>query len=629
MQGNVSSLVFFPVPRLVECAGGATLFEDGVQVVFEGTAAEWAGCVRPLLASAFREAGIREVSGGGAALVRVVCSDVRVSQPEAYRLTVEADGALLEAATAAGAFYGAVTFRQLARQAPGTGVLPHVRIEDWPDFPHRGFMLDVSRCKVPKMSELFVLADLMAELKLNQLQLYTEHAFAYRAHRCVWEQASPLTAEEIRALDAYCHERHIELVPNQNSFGHMERWLCHAEYAHLAEAPDGFMTPWGERRGTSSTLWAAHPGALELVGGLYDELLPNFSSRLFNVGCDETFDLGQGRSAADCDARGKGRVYLEFLLKIHKLAQAHGRTMQFWGDIILHYPELIPELPRDVVPMVWGYEADHPFAEQCAAFAKAGFRFYVCPGTATWQTFGGRTANALANLRSAAEHGLTHGAEGCLITDWGDFGHLQPWAVSLLPLAYGAGLAWNVKSGTGTVAEAVPDFMALDRHLFQDTAGCVARAAYELGNVYRETGVLLHNASALFRLLLLPADKPLSKAGGWEKLTSSCLVAAEAAIVRAESALSAARPECAAPELLLAEFRQAAALMRLACRLGQARLASPDGTLTGVDSATRQELAAERAQLLEEQRRLWLARNREGGLAESLEWLSGKRTFAC
>ena len=49
----------------------------------------------------------------------------------------------------------------------------------------------------------------------------TEHTFAYRNHRAVWEHASPLTAQDILELDAFCRARYIELVPNQNSFGHI------------------------------------------------------------------------------------------------------------------------------------------------------------------------------------------------------------------------------------------------------------------------------------------------------------------------------------------------------------------------------------------------------------------------
>ncbi len=105
------------------------------------------------------------------------------------------------------------------------------------------------------------------------------------------------------------------------------------------------------------SLCPTDPASVELLAGLYAELLPNFSSGLFNVGCDETFDIGQGRSKAECDQRGKMRVYLDFLNKVHSLVKSHGRKMMFWGDIIVHRPELIPELPVGAIAMSVGYDA--------------------------------------------------------------------------------------------------------------------------------------------------------------------------------------------------------------------------------------------------------------------------------
>ena len=77
-------------------------------------------------------------------------------------------------------------------------------------------------------------------------------------------------------------------------------------------------------------------------------MLPNFSSRFFNVGCDETWDLGRGQSKKLCATKGQGRVYLDFLKKIHREVSRRGKTMMFWGDIILKYPKLITELANSV-----------------------------------------------------------------------------------------------------------------------------------------------------------------------------------------------------------------------------------------------------------------------------------------
>ena len=325
--------------------------------------------------------------------------DESLSLPEqGYHLFIRPDGIEIVAGDAAGAFYGACTLAQFIRQVDG--ILPCVAIEDWPDFPVRGVMLDISRDKVPTMETLFHLIDLLASWKINQFQLYTEHTFAYSAHPVVWRHASPITAEEILVLDAYCRERFVELVPNQNSFGHMDRWLCHPEYAPLAEKPDGMELEWGHIG--PFTLNPLDPRSITLMAGLYDELLPHFSSHLFNVGCDETFDLGLGRSKATCEEQGTERVYLDYLRKIDELVHAHGRTMMFWGDIIMHAPELIPDLPQDAIALEWGYEADHPFARHGRLFRNGGIPFYVCPGTSNWNSLAGRTDNTIDNLTNAA-----------------------------------------------------------------------------------------------------------------------------------------------------------------------------------------------------------------------------------
>ena len=216
---------------------------------------------------------------------------------QSYTLDITPECINIYATGQAGAFYGVATLTQLVRQYGAN--LPLLHIEDYPDFPVRGIMLDVSRDKVPTMQTLFGLIDLLAGLKINELQLYTEHTFTYRRHPLVWEHASPLTGEEILHLDAYCRARHIGLVPNQNSFGHMHRWLTHDEYRSLAEAPDGCDTRWG-RFDEPFTLCPGDPGSIRLIGEMYDELLPHFTSDMFNVGCDETVDLGMVRSKEEC-----------------------------------------------------------------------------------------------------------------------------------------------------------------------------------------------------------------------------------------------------------------------------------------------------------------------------------------
>jgi len=521
--------------------------------------------------------------------------------PQGYRLTAGPDGVTLEGADEAGVFYGLQTLRQIVEQT-GAAV-PAFRLSDHPDFPQRGVMLDVSRLKVPTMETLSGLVDLLASLKVNHLELYTEHTFAYSEHEAVWHDASPLTPQEVLELDAYCRARHVELVPNQNSFGHFERWLRHPEYRHLAECPDGFEYPWGGRSGHGSTL---KPGrdSLKLLGSLYDELLPNFTSPSFNVGCDETWELGQGRSKTVCERKGKTRVYLEFLKKIHKLVRGHGRTMLFWGDIILHDPELIPELPDNTVALEWGYEFDHDFPGRCARFKAAGVPFYVCPGTSSWNSLSGRTANCLGNIANAARNGLRQGAIGLLNTDWGDNGHLQHLPFSYLGFAAGAAFSWCLKTNEkADVAD------ALNRWVFRDEGGETGRLFVEAGKVLELVPKRFQNGSPFSRLLLGRLGDP----GLLEGVTAAQLRRCVREFDKLERRTAAARPGVPDAGLILAEFANGLAMARHGARRGLLALGKPD-----LDpDALRHELQ----HIIAEHRRLWLARNRPGGLRDSSGYL--------
>lgn len=530
----------------------------------------------------------------------------RVTRPEGYELDITPRGITICAHDPAGAFYAVCTLIQiLTSYAPHPAPqLPGVHIRDWPDFPARGVMLDISRDRVPTQATLYSLVDQLAGWKINQLQLYTEHTFAYRRHPEVWAAASPLTGQEILDLDAYCRQRYIELVPNQNSFGHMTRWLQHPRYAGLAEVSGGYDMPWGHEEGSFS-LCPVDPASLELLSGLFAELLPHFTSRMVNVGCDETFDIGQGRSREQCAAHGNGRVYLDFLLEIERLVKGHGRQMQFWGDIILKHPELIAKLPKDSIALEWGYEADHPFAEHGAQFAAAGLPFYVCPGTSSWMSIAGRTDNAVANLLSAAENGLRCGAAGYLITDWGDNGHWQPLPVSFLGFAVGAAVSWALEANRGLD---VPQ--AVSWHAFQDPSGSMGRAAYDLGNVYLACQSEWPNASFLANTLLAPLERVRTFRGMKVDYYQHALRLIDQALQPLEQA-HMERRDC---DLILREYRLAGRMLRHAAQRGLLAFQGEPGRAASLAA----DLAADLPAVLAEYRSLWLERSRPGGLADSL-----------
>jgi hypothetical protein len=528
---------------------------------------------------------------------------------EGYRLEVGDDGIVLAAADAAGVRHGHATLAQLRHRANAAeddpvDTLPACRILDWPDVAVRGVMIDVSRDRVPTTETLFALIDRLAGWKLNQLQLYTEHTFAYAGHEEVWRHADPYTAEDIQAVDDHCRSRGVELVANQNTLGHFDRWLRHDRYRPLAIAPDGFAWVFGIRR-SPMTLDPAKPGSLTLVTDLLGQLVPRVRSRRVHIGLDEPWELPPER-------RHEWIAWLRTLVALPVMA---GRAPLVWGDVPAGHPELIGEIPAGVTVCEWGYEDNHPFTQRAEQLAGAGVPFWMSPGTSSWLSLSGRVENMLGNVRAAAAAGAAHGASGLLVTDWGDMGHHQQPPVSEPGFAAAAAFAWCVESHAALDLDALAT--VLDIHAFDDPAGALGGALVGLGRVSRMVTPRPPNMSALALHLLLP-QWPVGH-GLTSGLTSAELDDVDDTLDRALAAVGRARPMRGDGELVLDEMRATARLVRLSCHDARLRMAG-DGTLGSVGTDDRSALARELDALVEEFRRLWGERFRPGGLNDSVAW---------
>ena len=508
--------------------------------------------------------------------------------PEGYRLEITETGVHLLAADARGLLHGSRVTRQLF--AAAEGALPCLRITDYPDLPVRGFMLDISRGKVPLLSELLALVESLSALRINQFQLYVEHTFAFPGHEIVWREASPLTPEDLAAIGKRCAELGIELVPNLNTFGHLERWLRHEPYRKLAECPEGWIHPLTQQFKPHPSTLKPDKASLEFVAGLLDTYLPHFKSNQVNIGGDEPWELGQGASKASVAEHGKHRVYLDHLNRIHELVRTRGKRMQFWGDILLEDLSLAGEAPAEALPVVWGYDAGHPFDVQCGRLAELGRDYLIAPGTSTWQSFTGRLANARTNASEAVTAALKHSASGVLITAWGDNGNHQPWPTFWIPLAETAAITWC--SATNNKPDAV---MAVVPFLTDaDEAPAVAAALEALGRLDEHIPHTIRNKSLT-----------------WEMQTGDAASqeAIRRKLNRAESLSSIAWLETC--EGLVQAIGDDRVRTELTVGIHLARLGLVHSPQQPASKETRLSLA-------EHYRATWLLRARPGGLEESI-----------
>lgn len=527
---------------------------------------------------------------------------------QGYRLTIDAGGtARAEAADDAGWFYAQCTLDQLCALDPA-GRAPVGVVEDWPDLLVRGVMLDVSRCKVPTLETLYGIVDRLASWKLNQLQLYIEHTFAYPGHDEVWAGADPLHGEDLARLADYCAARHVELVPNQNALGHMERWLLHDRYAPLGISRGVVRGPLGMPM-AASTLDPANPDAFALAQELLETQCAAVPGRRLHVGLDEPWDLPRERSGE----------WGEWLRSLRAVSALEDRTMLVWGDMVAAHGELLEHLPERVTICEWGYEADHPFGARTQALEDHGVEHWLCPGTSSWLSLVGRSSNCLENCAAAARAAGESGASGMLVADWGDMGHLQHLAVSDLGFAAAAALSWCRQTNDHGL-EAYADL--LDRHCYGDAAGSLGKAIVGLGDLHRLVPLQIPNISTLVLHLYfpqLPVGAELDPG-----LTPAHLRGVADGIDDALDTIRRARPSTVHGRLAVDELVASAELLHLCRADAQARLPT-GGRLAGVATKVRADLAERLGGLIETHRERWLARNRPGGLDESCAWLDHLR----
>lgn len=351
----------------------------------------------------------------------------KAAHAQGYAIAISPGGISLQAADREGLRYGLDTLRQIISQSDGS-VLRCLEITDWPILENRGLMLDVSRGKVYTRTWLFSLIDLLAKLRYNTFQLYTEHTFDFKKHPEICRGSDPLTAEDIAALQARCQEQGIELQANLQSLGHCRRILTRPEYSALSE---------------SDMLWSlstTNEGSFSLLDDLYSEYLPLFSSPWLNICLDEPYDIGRGQSAGL--GKNRGELYLSYLLRLHQIAARYGKRIMLFGDFFLRHPDLLEHVPHDIVYLDWIYDPKS-FYGTPAVYRSSGMPFWVCPGTGSWNSLFPRLDGAIINIVNLTLEGIHEGARGMLLTDWNDHGGCaQPGPVHYLH-AYAAAVAWS------------------------------------------------------------------------------------------------------------------------------------------------------------------------------------------
>ncbi|HVG30841.1 MAG TPA: glycoside hydrolase family 20 zincin-like fold domain-containing protein [Pyrinomonadaceae bacterium] len=390
---------------------------------------------------------------------------------EGYVLSVAPREIVVAGQTAAGTFYGVQTLKQLIAGEGASAFVPGVRIVDYPTMRWRAMFDDINRGPVPTVEYVKRQLRTEAAFKLNMHSFNMENIVRFESHPLLGPEGGALTPAEIRDLVAYARRYHVELVPQQQTFGHLHKVLTLEKYAPLAEMPYG------------DVLSPQQEGTYKLVADWYRELNELFPGRFFHVGADETFELGGGQSSEQVRAKGVGAVYFEHLRRVREILRPYNRRLMFWGDIALNHPDLIGNVPKEMIVMNWAYGGREEFESRIKPFEDAGLDQFVCPGVQTWNQIFPNNDTAIKNIVNFVRDGQEADALGMMNTQWDDDGE-SLFETAWYGVVLGAAASWQ--EGELDVPRFERDF---DWAFFRADGDTFVRSLRALGGVNTLLGV--------------------------------------------------------------------------------------------------------------------------------------------
>ena len=349
---------------------------------------------------------------------------------ESYAISVSPNGAVCRGKGNIGLYYAVQTLRQLIRaNADTNGNIPCLTIRDWSSMKYRCFQDDWTRGPSPHLQTVFNQFELGSHLKHNMFTYYMENQFEFKKHPTLNPKDGTMMQEEFKQIVEYAAKQHLIVLGNQQSFGHHYKTLAVPEYTHLGEA--GYIL--------SPTVEEVYT----FLDDLYSEILPLVPFEMFNVCCDETFDLAKsGASKELADEIGIAGVYVKHILRVRELLKKYDKRMLMWGDIIMNHPDKLGLIPKDVVMMCWDYAPRPDFDAFIKPFSESGYEFFVCPGQSNWSVILPLIRAYTVNIQNFVRDGCANGAVGMLNTGWEDDGeslHGYTWHA----IAWGSECAWN------------------------------------------------------------------------------------------------------------------------------------------------------------------------------------------
>ena len=347
---------------------------------------------------------------------------------EAYSLKVTSEGAEIRSRSSAGLFWGVQTIRQLAEGDGERAFLPEVEIADWPALVYRGIMVDMSHGPLFTEEEVKRQLDFLASWKGNQYYFYSEASIELEKYPLLNPQGR-FNQDQVRRIIAYGRERHVDVIPCLELYGHLHDLFRVERYAGLAALPHG---------GEFNPL---NPHVLEILADWSNELAGLFPSPFVHIGFDETWQIER---AAQKEGSGAtpAKLFVQQLKAVAGLFERHGKRVMAWGDIIKKYPEIFPELPPGLIDVAWEYEPTANYGEWLDPLSARNIPHLIATAVSNWREVVPDFEYTFDNIDRFLSAAKKSKALGHMNTVWTDSSQnliRQAWPA----IAYGAIADWQ------------------------------------------------------------------------------------------------------------------------------------------------------------------------------------------
>ncbi len=348
---------------------------------------------------------------------------------QAYQLIISEDKISINATTPNGLFYGAISLVQLIDRSH-TKEIPTMEITDWPNMELRGISDDISRGQVSNLKNFKRIIDFIARYKMNVYMPYLEDMLQLKSYPSIGKERGALSNNEVKEIVAYAAERYIDVIPAFQTLGHFENILTSKEFVDYAEFPG------------AASLAVTEKKTYIFLENMLNEVFALFPSKYINIGADESYDVGSGKSKTLTKSIGRSKVHAEHYKKVFNMCKKNDRKVMMYGDVILHHIDILDLIPKDVTIIDWHYGANTSYPST-DIFKDAGFQFLVSPSVWNYRTTFPTYQIALPNIKTIIHDGLLNGSKGMINSNWGDYGAETFKEFVLFGYAWSAQCSWN------------------------------------------------------------------------------------------------------------------------------------------------------------------------------------------